>query len=193
MSCLFPMPINNPSSLQLLSLIFFLMGPVLRIHSAGNWSFCELMIAMAMSCPDDGIPHPFSLNWHSSCFFFHDAPLVLEGRLQMSYLRLRIQHTQCLWASAFTAIHCKEKLLRARLRTASIYGYKHRDLEDKLVLCQYNSTAVISSPLGPRTSPVMSFGLGYSTRHGFPPVEWVSNLVKGWLTVPIEAEALLHK
>lgn len=144
---------------------FFLMGPVLRIHSAGNWSFCELMIAMAMSCPDDGIPHPFSLNWHSFCFFFHDAPLVLEGRLQMSYLRLRIQHTQCLWASAFTAIHCKETLLRARLRTASIYGYKHRDLEDKLVLCQCNSTAVISSPSRAQDFPSHVFwsGLQYQT------------------------------
>lgn len=151
------------------------------------------MIAMAMPCPDDGIPHPFSLNWHSFCFFFHDAPLVLEGLLQMSYLRLRIQHTQCLWVSAFTAIHCKEKLLQSRLRAASIYGYKHRDWEGKLVLCQCNSTAVISSPIRPRTSTAMCFGLGYSTRLRFPPVERASNLVKGWLTVPIAAEALLHK
>lgn len=111
----------------------------------------------------------------------------------MSYLRLQIKHTQRLWVSAFTATHCKEQLLWSRLRAASIYDSKHRDLEGKLVLCQCNSTVGISSPIGPRTSPAMCFGQGYSTRHGFPPVEWASNLVKGWLTVLIAAEALLHK
>lgn len=51
---------------------------------------------------------------------------------------------------------------------------------------------VVSCPLRQMTSPAMDFDWIYSTRHGFPPVKWVSDLIIEQLAIPTAVVPLLH-
>lgn len=57
------------------------------------------------------------------------------GRAESSTV-LSSQHLKQPWVFALTSVPCTERLLHLRTRTAFVYGYKHKYLENSLMLCQ---------------------------------------------------------
>lgn len=145
-----------------------------------NSSCCELVTAMAVSQPGDGILQFLSL-FSGLCIL--SAPfsaMFPEPCLRGSgipYLRMNTQLCLILsivrgYKSMFTDSHCKEKLLLGGLRVAFAYGWKHKYGEGSLVPCQFSKTTVVSAP---PTLTIHMFVIQFSNRPVYPPVKCKSN------------------
>lgn len=99
-------------------------------------------------------------------------------------------HFDKLWVCILATVYCKTKFLWSVLKTDLICIKKH--LEDSLILCQFSKLIIINFSLGPLSSPGWVLGQICSTRHGFPPVEWILNLIRKQLVTPVTSKPLLH-
>lgn len=103
----------NPSSIH----VWLLMCPFLRRPSADTHSFWELMVTVAMSCPEYGIsPFSPSSSYYILFTFFSTVFLDLGGNAIKILFRAELstitysQHPVLPRVSAFTIVHRKKRL-----------------------------------------------------------------------------------
>lgn len=129
--------------------------------AVGNYSSCELLSAIAVSCPED------SISQHLSPASSSDIPAVITAVMSLEPCMAEVytdepstaEHSQLLIIDPCTRYESlnyyrplQKKLLWPRVRTALICGYKQKCFKSSLTAFSMTKT---DAPPGPVTSPVM--------------------------------------
>lgn len=122
---------------------------------ADNHSYCEFMIAIAMSCPEDSVVQHSSLPFNA---YILSVSSVLFRATDAKYRRPILgPSTKSLILITLTSYTSS---LSTAWRVDQVYKYKQEYLEGNLAVWLLNKLTIVGSTLGPMTFLVMGIWRG---------------------------------